>query len=46
MGGCCGKNRENEKRNKGDINRLLPAEVLEQVFRLLSTRDLMNVVQV
>ena len=46
MGGCCGKRRENEKRSKGEINRLLPAEVLEQVFMLLSTKDLMNAVQV
>ena len=46
MGGCCGKRRENERRSKGEINRLLPAELLEKVFRLLSTKDLMNAVQV
>ena len=48
MGGCCCKRREREERRceGGEINRLLPAEMLERVFRLLTNQDLMTVVQV
>ena len=47
MGGCCCKRREKEGWIcEGEINRLLPTEMLERVFRLLPNRDLVTVVQV
>lgn len=47
MGGCCCKRREKEGWIcEGEINRLLPTEMLDRVFRLLPNRDLVTVVQV
>ena len=48
MGGCCCKRKYKEERRceAAEINRLLPAEMLERVFRLLPSQELMTVVQV
>ena len=44
MGGCCCKRREKE--DCAEINRLLPVEILQRVFKLLPKKDLKTVVQV
>ena len=45
MGGCCCKRKE-KKDSEAEINRLLPVEILERVFKLLPKKDLKTVVQV
>ena len=45
MGGCCCKRKEKED-CEAEINRLLPVEILQRVFKLLPKKDLKTVVQV
>ena len=45
MGGCCCKRKEKED-CEAEINRLLPIEILQRVFKLLPKKELKTVVQV